>query len=347
LVDVLKIATGNLLEANTESVVNTVNCVGVMGKGIALQFKQVYPENFDAYKRACDAGEIRPGRMFTFATGSLIGPRYIVNFPTKRHWKGKSRIEDIQDSLQALIEEVRRLGIRSIAVPPLGCGNGGLDWAVVRPLIEESFRSIPEVEVLLYAPSGAPEAESMPVRTERPKMTRARALFIKLIEQYSEFQYRLSLLEIQKLAFFLQEAGEGMKLNFEKGKYGPYADNLNHVLQRLEGHFIRGYGDRSQDASIRLMPGAIEKADELLREHSDARERLGRVSRLIEGFETPYGMELLATVYWVAKKEDAPAREPDEAIEQVHDWNERKRKMFQPNHIRVAWERLREEHWLN
>ena len=151
-------ATGNLLEANAEALVNTVNCVGFMGKGIALQFKQAWPDNFEAYARASKAGEIRPGRMFIWETGRMINPKFIINFPTKRHWRGKSKIEDIKSGLRALIGEVRHLGIRSIAVPPLGCGNGGLNWKDVRPLIEAAFAEIPDVEVLLYRPQGAPPA---------------------------------------------------------------------------------------------------------------------------------------------------------------------------------------------
>ena len=244
----IELTTGNLLEANTEALVNTVNCVGVMGKGIALQFKQAYPDNFRAYEQACRAGEVQLGRMLTFSTGTLMNPKYNINFPTKRHWKGKSRIEDIKRGLTALIDEVQRLEITSIAVPPLGCGNGGLNWSDVRPPIEAAFASLPHVRVLLYAPIGAPDAEAMPVRTVKPRMTRARALLMKLIELYGVPGYRLSLLEIQKLAYFLQSAGEPLRLHFSKQKYGPYAENLHFVLQRLEGHFLRGYGDRSKEA---------------------------------------------------------------------------------------------------
>lgn len=143
---------GNLLEENAEALVNTVNCVGVMGKGIALQFKQAYPENFRQYEKACKAGEVQPGRMFTVATGNLFNPRYIINFPTKRHWKNNSKIEDIKSGLVALVQEVPSLGITSIAIPPLGCGNGGLNWADVKPLIVSAFAQLPEVRVIIFAP---------------------------------------------------------------------------------------------------------------------------------------------------------------------------------------------------
>jgi O-acetyl-ADP-ribose deacetylase (regulator of RNase III) len=152
----IELTRGDLFQADAEALVNAVNCVGVMGRGIALQFKQAFPRNFTAYAAACKRGEVEPGRMLVVETVQRTAPRYIVNFPTKRHWKDKSRLADIDSGLLALIAEVRRLGIRSIAVPPLGCGLGGLAWADVRPRIERAFVALPDVRVLLYEPEGAP-----------------------------------------------------------------------------------------------------------------------------------------------------------------------------------------------
>ena len=339
---------GNVLQAKAEAVVNTVNCEGFMGKGIALQFKKAYPDNFDAYRRACRAREVRPGRMFIFDLGAMLGVRYIINFPTKRHWKGRSRYEDIEAGLAALVEDVRRLGIRSIAIPPLGCGLGGLDWSRVRPMIEQAFAALPEVEVQLYEPAGAPAAEDMPVRTKRPHLTVARALFIQVMRQYAALEYRLTLLEIQKLAYFLQEAGQPLRLNYQAGLYGPYAPNLNKVLEVLEGHYTRGYGDTQKpDVELALIDGAAEEAETFLHSHDLERERLARVSRLIEGFETPYGMELLSSVHWLAVHATPVAASPDAAIAGMAEWNERKRRMFRPEHIRIAWGHLEEQKWIS
>jgi len=341
-------ATGNLLEADADALVNTVNCVGFMGKGIALQFKQAWPENFEAYAKACTAGQVRPGQMFIWETGRMINPKFIINFPTKRDWRGKSRIEDIKSGLRALITDVRKLGIRTIAVPPLGCGNGGLDWREVRTLIEAAFAEVPSVEVFLYSPDGAPEPRAMPVNTKRPDMTPARALFIKLMHQYGALNYRRTLLEIQKLGYFLQESGEPLRLRFEAGLYGPYAANLNKVLELIEGHFIRGYGDSQKpDAEIELLPGAVEAAEDFLADYPESISRLGGVSELIQGFETPYGMELLSTVHWVCTHGEPKATTPDTAVEAVHGWNERKRDMFRQDHIHVAYNRLKELSWIH
>ncbi|MEJ7710957.1 MAG: macro domain-containing protein [Pyrinomonadaceae bacterium] len=257
--------TGNLLEADAEALVNTVNTVGVMGKGIALQFRQGYPENYEAYRKACAQGEVQPGRMFVFATGTLTNPRYIINFPTKRHWKGKTKIQDVRDGLQALIAEVKAREIKSIAVPPLGCGNGGLDWNEVRPMIETAFAELPDVCVLLFAPDGSPRADKMRIATTRPNMTQGRAALLAVLENYQLPGYRLSVLEVQKLGYFLQAAGEPLKLNYVKDQYGPYAENVHHVLQRIDGHFITGYGDRTQAAagkSISLRSEAVVEAKE-------------------------------------------------------------------------------------
>lgn len=343
----IKNATGNLLQVDAEALVNTVNCDGFMGKGIALQFKQAWPENFDAYAKACRAKEVRPGEMFIWESGRMVNPRYIINFPTKRHWREKARIEDIRCGLRALVTDIRRLGIRSIVVPPLGCGNGGLDWQDVRPLIESAFAELPDTQVQLFSPAGAPEANAMPINTQRPAMTISRALFVKVMHQYEALSYRLTLLEIQKLMYFLQEAGEPLRLRFEAGPYGPFAANLNKVLERIEGHLIRGYGDSQKpDTEIELLPDAVKEADMFLSEHPLPIARVNRVSDLIQGFETPYGMELLSSVHWVCTHDKPKASTPESVIESVHRWNDRKSKMFLPAHIRIAHQRLRELDWI-
>jgi O-acetyl-ADP-ribose deacetylase (regulator of RNase III) len=347
----IEVKQGNLLEAEADALVNTVNCVGVMGKGIALQFKKAFPDNFKAYKKACDAGQVQPGKMFVSDAGNLMKTRYIINFPTKRHWRGKSRMEDVESGLEALVADIQRLKIKSIALPPLGCGNGGLDWNAVRPRIEQAFTGLPDVEVQLFEPAGTPQTKKMVNRTEKPHLTVARALFIKLLDLYKVANYELSRLEIQKLAYFLQGAGEPLKLNYEAGKYGPYAHNLNHVLDRLDGHYINGYGDntgKADDASISLLDGAVKEADQFLTEsHSlESEQRLSKVQHLIEGFETPYGMELLATVHWVTLNVDNPPASEDEAVSLVQAWSQRKAELFTPRHVRIAYKRLQENGWL-
>jgi len=343
----IELTTGNLLEDKAEALVNTVNCVGVMGKGIALQFKQAFPENFTYYAKACKAGQVQTGRVLIFETGRMFNPKYLVNFPTKRHWKGKSRIEDIESGLADLIIQIRRLGIQSIAIPPLGAGLGGLDWLEVKARIESAFADLPDVHVLLYEPKGSPLAEAMPVTTKEPNMTPGRALLIRLLDLYGRQGYRHSLLEVQKLAYFLQEAGEPLRLKFQAHHFGPYAENLNHALQYIEGHFVRGYGDRSAKAEIRLMPQAMERAMEFLKNEPQAEEHLGRVKKLIEGFETPYGMELLSTVHWVVKHDKGLLGNVAAIREKVESWNKRKKMLMKPHHIQRALQRLEQQGWVS
>jgi O-acetyl-ADP-ribose deacetylase (regulator of RNase III) len=347
----IELANGNLLAAPAEALVNTVNTAGVMGRGIALQFKQAYPGLFRAYEAACRTGEVTIGKMHVFDRGGLAGgPRWIINFPTKRHWRAPSRIADVEAGLEDLVATIQRLGIRSIAIPPLGCGNGGLDWRDVRPRIEAAFARLPDVRVLLYPPARAPEAEAMPNRTERPKMTMGRAALILLMDRYLKglLDPFVSLLEIHKLMYFLQEAGQPLQLNYEAKPFGPYAPNLRQVLIRLETHYTQGYGDGKDKPStpIHLLPGAVEEAVEFLRHDREALTRMDRVASLIEGFEDPFGLELLSTVHWVTR-ENPDARENAElAVSAVQEWSPRKKQHLKREHLLRAWQRLKEQGWI-
>ena len=341
---------GNLLEADADALVNTVNTVGVMGRGIALQFKRAYPTMFKAYERDAKAGQIELGRMHVYPTGSLSGPRYIINFPTKGHWRARSRLSHVKAGLVDLVATVRQLDITSIAVPPLGCGNGGLSWSQVRPLIFDAFAQLPNVDVIVYPPDGAPEAASMVDNTTRPRMTVGRAALVEIIARYSQTALEVSLIEVQKLMYFLQAGGEELRLAYEKDRYGPYADNLRHVLRSVEGHFLVGYGDASATVHaaepIRALPDAVNQAQAVLASHPETLNRIDRVIRLVDGFESPYALELLATVHWVASEESGPAKDPALAAKVVGEWSGRKRRMFGPEHVGTAWSRLRDEGWL-
>lgn len=345
----LELTTGNLLDADVEALVNTVNTEGIMGKGVALQFKKRFPEMFLAYQKACKAGQVRPGEMHVFEREDMLNPRFIINFPTKRHWRSPAKIEDIDAGLKALKAEVRKRHIKSLALPPLGCGNGGLDWAVVYPRIQKALGDLSNVRVLVFPPANAPEVSKMVHKTDRPKMTPSRAIAVKIWSQYFVLGYQLTLLEVHKLLYFLQEAGEPLQLRFEKSKYGPYADNLRHLLHRFEGHFTIGFGDgrNKPDTLIELREGALQEADDYLQQHSAESEsslkRLARVQALIEGFESPYGMELLASVHWIGTRENRTSL--IEAKKAVRQWNPRKARLMKPEHVELAWKRLNDKGW--
>ena len=345
----IKLTSGNLLECKVEALVNTVNCDGFMGKGIALQFKQAFPSNYKAYHRACKLGQVQPGKMFVFENSVEQLPKYIINFPTKRHWREKSRLEDIKAGLDALVLNIQNLNIRSIAIPPLGCGLGGLEWNIVKSLIQEALATLSEVEVFIYEPTGSPAPKDMPINTER-KMTLVCALLIFLIKRYKEFDYSLTLLEIQKLAYFIQGSGQNLKLIFEKHKYGPYAHGLSKVLEAMESHYTSGFGDQQTSMTkIELLPGAYDEAQAFLQQEANidqSLERLKRVTKLIEGFETPYSIELLATVHWLSHHEEPVAKTLDEVIQAVHKWSDRKKSRYSAEHIEIAWGQLVEKGWI-
>lgn len=332
---------GSLFDDGCDALVNTVNCVGVMGRGVALQFKNRFPDNFRAYAAACKAGEVRVGRMFVHDTGCLVAPRWIINFPTKRHWRGRSRIEDISVGLDDLARVVARLGIRSLSMPPVGCGLGGLSWRDVRPLVERSLAALDGCRFVVHEPDGA--AEFSAVTTAASAMTPGRASLVELARRYlgAMMAPYLTLLEVHKLMYFLQEAGERLRLDFVKAPHGPYAENLTHVLRRIEGHFLYGYldGGDNPDKPLSLVPGAPEEAESFLGGCPGTAARIRRVLGLCEGFESPEGMELLASVHWLATREGA--RDVDGVMRGFAAWGPSKG-AFTARQAGIALGRIRE-----
>jgi hypothetical protein len=227
-----------------------------------------------------------------------------------------------------------------------------LDWHQVRPAIERALGALAGVHVLMYPPAGAPEAAQIAHKTERPEMNPSRAIVLRIWREYFVLGYQLTLLEIHKLLYFLQEAGEPLRLRFAKGPYGPYADNLRHLLHRFEGHFTLGFGDgRNQpDTQIELLPGSAHEADQFLDQNPESSreslQRLRRVAKLIEGFESPYGMELLATVHWAACHEHAATGGVEAVQKAVHSWSPRKKRLMKPEHLALSFRRLQEQGWL-
>lgn len=338
--------TGDITGEDAEALVNTVNCVGAMGRGVALRCKEAFPDNARAYVRACERKEVEPGRMFVFERESLANPRYIINFPTKRHWRGKSRMEDIESGLAALAEEVRSREIRSIALPPLGSGLGGLDWRAVRPRIEKTLAAMDGVSAVVYEPSE--QERPFAPRAQAPKMTPGRAALVALIDRYlaEPLNPFVTLLEVHKLLYFAQEAGEPLRLEYKAANYGPYAENLRHVLKDVEGHLLSGYAGRdAPDETIDLVPGAVADANAFLEGHPETRARFDRVSDLVEGFESSVGLELLATTHWVASRSVPSPASPEEIIAGVYAWGERKHQ-FSERQIRIALEFLGKKGWL-
>jgi O-acetyl-ADP-ribose deacetylase (regulator of RNase III) len=342
---------GDVLSAPAEAVVNTVNTRGVMGKGIALQVRQRWPEVDRAYRAACRRGEVRLGKMHVAERGGLGDrPRFVINFPTKDHWRSRSRLADIQAGLEDLRDVISRLGITSIAVPPLGCGNGGLSWSDVRPLIETALRSLPGVEVLVYPPGAAPAASDMQIGTTRPTMSPTLAGLVRLLDGYWKDVLGITDIEVQKLAYFLGVRRPALQLRFDRGAYGPYCESLHHVLQRAEGHYLRGYGDRSrkpwEPGQLDLLAGAVEAANEAISMEPGMEGDVEAARTVVIGFEGAWGMELLSTVHWVAT-ESGGATNAVEAHERIQHWSLRKNRLFPRRDVEDAWGHLSVQGWLS
>ena len=308
----IKFTHGNLLDAHAEALVNTVNEVGVMGKGIALMFRDAFPHNTEEYERAAKAKVISVGKMFVTQNPDYSGPRWIINFPTKKHWRQPSRLEWVRSGLTDLVRVVRELGIKSVALPPLGCGNGGLDWTDVREEMLRSLGALENVEVIVYEPIAAYQGKPKTAGVER--LTVARALIAELIRRYGVLGLDCTILEVQKLAWFLSReidrAGlkNPLRLKFIADRYGPYDDKVRHLLNALDGSYIHS-GKRLADASpfdlIWFDPSRRTALEKYLNS-GEARKYLpvlNRVSELIDGFESPFGMELLATVDWLLMRD--------------------------------------------
>jgi O-acetyl-ADP-ribose deacetylase (regulator of RNase III) len=349
----LNFTTGNLLEARAQALVNTVNTVGVMGKGIALMFKERFDDNYRQYAAACKAHEVRTGHMFITQPAELDGPRWIVNFPTKQHWRSPSKLEWVIEGLQDLRKFLIDNKVRSIAIPPLGAGNGGLNWEVVKPEVERALGDLTDIEITVFEPTK--QYQNVAKRTGVEKLTPARALIAELVRRYWVLGMECSLLEIQKLAWFLERSIERLNLGnsplnlkFEANKFGPYAPDLNHLLNSLDGSYLRSekrIADSTPLDVVWFNDGHKDLVQGYLRSEAKAYvEALEQTTALIDGFESPFGMELLSTVDWLLSRESvAPTVEGVRVG--LSSWRHeggaaRKSNLFDERAIRIALDRL-------
>src|SRR5271157_420982 len=349
----MRFIQGNLLAAQVEALVNTVNTVGVMGKGIALMFKEAFPGNFQNYEEACKHKEVRIGRMFVTENRAFEGPHWIINFPTKKHWRHPSKLEWIIAGLEDLRRVIQEHNIRSIALPPLGTGNGGLEWRDVRPEIQRVLGDLENVDILVYEPTE--KYQNVAKRNGVEELTPARVLIAEMIRRYWVLGIECTYLEVQKLGWFLERTihslgiEDPLKLHFKADKYGPYSDRLRHLLKALDGTYLH-CDKRLSDAG----PSDTIWFDEEHRKHvelflqQDTSEPLNRVldltAKRFDGFESPLGMELLATVDWLIEREH---KEPTiSAIRSgIREWPageaaaERKLRLFNDRLLTLALDR--------
>lgn len=346
---------GNLLEAQVEALVNTVNTVGVMGKGIALMFKERFADNFRTYAAACKARQVQTGKMFVTPVHELQGPRWIINFPTKEDWRKPSRMEWIIAGLQDLRRFLLEQQVQSVAIPPLGAGNGGLAWEDVHEQIILALGDL-DLEIVIYEPTA--QYQNVVKRQGVEKLTPARAMIAELVRRYWVLGNECSLLEIQKLAWFLERAlahckpdDNFLKLQFVAHRYGPYADRLSHLLNQLDGSYLH-CEKRIRDAApldvIWFDDARKNLVQTYLKTADDAYKRALEIcTQLIDGFESPFGMELLATVDWLLTREHV---EPNVTAlrDGLNSWpggadaGARKARLFDDRALGIALERLQQ-----
>ena len=335
---------GNMMTSSAEALVNTVNTVGVMGKGIALQFKEEFPKNFLTYKAACSSGELTPGKLLiTKELNSNGEEKIIINFPTKLHWRNPSKYEYITEGLKELVKAISEHKIKSIAIPPLGCGNGGLDWNIVKGMIEEALKEI-ECEVYIYEPN----TEIKQVLQSKPKnkeikLTPSRGLITYAMYYYDSLGENCSLFVANKLAYFLQRNGSKAfaKVKFTAHHYGPYSTQIDHIVYDLNGSYIKGFEQMSVTAfePLTMQYDRIYEVSEYVRTlDKSEQDSLKETIRLVSGFESTLALEVLATVDFI--RHNTPGISLDDTINAIHNWSDRKNKLFKNEYIQIAYDHL-------
>jgi O-acetyl-ADP-ribose deacetylase (regulator of RNase III) len=344
---------GALLESGAAALVNTVNEVGVMRKGYALLFRDAFPENTAAYLEAVGAGRVHVGRMFVTENQAPDGPRWIINFPTKKHWRNPSKLEWIREGLRDLVRVVIEKRIPSVAMPPCGCGSGGLEWAVVKREIEGELSGLKDVEIIVFEPEeGAPDA----AHEAGVVLTPGQALMLEMIRRYAVLGLDCTNLEVQKLAWFLDRAARALglpdplHLEFEAKKYGPCASGLGTLLAGLDGIYLCCEKRLDMAGPFDLIWVEDEGRARVVQELATDPVRpylpaLARAARVIDGFESPLSIEVLATVDWLLAHDHVrPSRSAVKAA--LRHWPggrpavSRKLKLFDDRRIDLALRRL-------
>lgn len=332
-------AKGDLLKSDAEALVNTVNTVGVMGKGIALQFKEQFPQNYLLYRQACKEKKVKIGEMFITVEQRLNGNKTIINFPTKTTWRKPSEYSYIQMGLESLHAEIIRRNIKSIAIPPLGSHNGGLDWLKVKEMIVEKLKDL-NCDIYLYTPDDKIIENSRPVKV---KLSPSSAMMLDVLCDMIAYGEFISVFAAEKIVYFLQRLGAQnvYKINFIPYYYGPYSKGrIGHFLYYLNGNFVKGMGGMYPKPfdQIWLMPNTKFETNIFLtaEENIKYKEIAERTKEFLRGYYSYYSLELLATVDYILN--DNPRLRKwkimDNQVvlklvsEDIKSWSKRKDKLF-------------------
>ena len=336
---------GNLLDSEAQALVNTVNTVGVMGKGIALQFKEAFPNNFKAYAKACKDKWLEPGKLLVFHEIVKEGEKIIINFPTKTEWFQKSKYEYIEQGLIELVAVIQKEKIKSVALPPLGCGNGGLKWDRVKAMITEYLSPLEGVDIFVFEPDDAvKEILKKQESSKNVKLTPARAMLLYSMFYYESLGENSSLFVANKLAYFLQRLGEKSfnKLHFKAHHYGPYSVGVEHVLQNLNGKYLKGLEQMNAKAfePLELQYDKATEVSEYIKKELTPEQVaiIKNLTRLIDGFQSALSLEILASVDFVRKEH--PGIDKTQIVQTIQNWSKRKSKLFGEKYISIALNHL-------
>lgn len=340
----IELKKGDMMQSEAEALVNTVNTVGVMGKGIALQFKETFPNNNKAYIDACKRNELEPGKLLAVWDENLhIGKKLIINFPTKVHWRNPSKYEYIEKGLLALRELLQKEKVKSVAIPPLGCGNGGLDWALVKPMIEKTLNGL-DTKVLIFEPNAAIKAVLQRQEVKKAvHLTPARASLLYALFAFESMGEYSSLFAANKLAYFLQRKGQKLNLDFKAHYYGPYALGVEKVLYHLNGTYLAGMeqGQAKPFEPLKLNYEKWEEVNQYVKRELNS-EDAARVKSLIQflsGFTSELSLEILATVDFILAKN--PKYSIDEVMKSIASWNMRKQELFKREYVQASYDYLK------
>ncbi|MCC5922058.1 MAG: macro domain-containing protein [Cyclobacteriaceae bacterium] len=332
----IKFTKGNILDSKADALINTVNTVGVMGKGIALQFKKAFPSNFNSYKKACSDGLVDIGRLYVSKDYSLTsGEKYIINFPTKTHWRKPSEYDYIKLGLSDLKRVIKEYDIKSIAIPPLGAGNGGLNWERVKELIK-TYLEDESIEIIVYEPTTQIKDR---LKKERVKLTPARALLLNVLYDLVRNGDYVSEFSSEKVAYFLQKFGakKYLKLSFQQNFYGPYSGKVRFLLNALNGSYIMGYSDMNKKPfePLTLVGDGFHDVENYINSNPELKEIATKTKCFLSGFYSDFGLELLSSIDFVSKKIDTFNKE--EIKVELDKWSERKRTMFSnPRYLDIS-----------
>lgn len=321
--------TGNIFESEAQALVNTVNTVGVMGKGIALQFKKEFPINYRLYTQACKVGTLQIGQLLVVEDQSLLyGKKTIINFPTKTEWRKPSEYTYIEQGLTDLVRIIQEQELTSIAIPPLGAGNGGLDWYKVKGLMNRYLSGL-NCTIHIYEPNAAVKEI---LKKERVALTPARAMLLAVLYDLVRQGEFVSEFSSEKICYFLQRFGakDIFKLDFKPNFYGPYSGKVKHVLYYLNGSYIMGYSskDKKPFEALNLLMDAEQDVLAFLSnpEYSKEKVIVEQTQTFLTGFYSNFGLELLSTLDFIRHKDQASDLES--VKKSLNEWSTRKTKLF-------------------